>query len=157
MFYFTLNVSLCLQVSFFNQMDDNILNALCERLKPAFYTKGMYITFDGDPMYEMLFITHGELENVTTTRGHTSFHNIGILKPGDFYGEELLTWVLDPMLANNLPTSTRTIRTLKEVDAFTLSAEDLKFVVGQFQHLHNNQFQYISRFVLLISLLVIFC
>ncbi len=157
MFYFTLNVSSCLQVSFFNQMDDNLLNALCERLKPAYYTKGMYITSYGAPMYEMLFITNGELENVITSRGHTIFPNIGILGPGDFYGEELLTWALDPMLRNNLPTSTHTIRTLKEVDAFALSAEDLKFVVGQFQHLHDNQFQYISRFVLLILLLVIFC
>jgi len=117
----------------------------------------MYITFDGDPMYEMLFIINGELENVTTNRRHTSSFNIGILKPGDFYGEELLTWAVDPMLKNNPPTSTHTIRTLKEVDAFTLSVEDLKFVVGQFQHLHNNKFQYISRFVILISLLVIFC
>jgi cyclic nucleotide gated channel len=138
-------------------MDDNLLNALCERLKPAYYTKGMYITSYGAPMYEMLFITNGELENVITSRGHTIFPNIGILGPGDFYGEELLTWALDPMLRNNLPTSTHTIRTLKEVDAFALSAEDLKFVVGQFQHLHDNQFQYISRFVLLILLLVIFC
>jgi len=102
-------------VPFFNQMDDNLLNVLCEQLKPTFYTKDMYITFDGDPMYEMLFIINGELENVTTNRRHTSSFNIGILKPGDFYGEELLTWAVDPMLKNNPPTSTHTIRTLKEV------------------------------------------
>jgi cyclic nucleotide gated channel len=135
-------------------MDDNLLDALCERLKPTLYTKGMYVAYDGDPMYEMLFIVNGELTIATTNHGHTSLLNIGILYLGDFYGEELLIWAFDPMRKNNLPTSTRTVQALEEVDAFTLSVEDLKYVVGQFQHLHNMQLQ---RFVLLIFLLVVFC
>lgn len=47
-------------------------------------------------------------------------------------------WI-DPCSSSNLPTSTRTVRVLHEVEAFTLTADDLKFVMSQFHSLHNKQ------------------
>ncbi|RWR97125.1 LOW QUALITY PROTEIN: putative cyclic nucleotide-gated ion channel 5 [Cinnamomum micranthum f. kanehirae] len=89
----------------------------------------------------MLFIIHGRLESVTTDGGRTGFFNRSLLKEGDFCGEELLTWALDPRSGANLPSSTRTVKALKEVEAFALTAEELKFVASQFRRLHSRQVQ----------------
>jgi CRP-like cAMP-binding protein len=139
------------QVPLFDQMDDSLLDAMCERLKPALNTEGTYIVREGDPVNEMLFIIRGKLESVTTNGGRTGFLNVGNLGPGDFCGEELLTWALDPKPSSNLPTSTRTVKAFVEVEAFALFAEDLKFVASQFRRLHSKQLQHTFRFLLLIS------
>lgn len=127
-------------------MDDRLLDAICERLKPALNTQNTYIVREGDPVNEMLFIIRGKLDSVTTNGGRTGFFNFGSLGPGDFCGEELLTWALDPRPSKNLPSSTRTVKTLVEVEAFALEAEDLKFVASQFRRLHSKQLQHTFRY-----------
>eukprot|EP00268_Persea_americana_P044979 TRINITY_DN45631_c1_g1_i1.p1 TRINITY_DN45631_c1_g1~~TRINITY_DN45631_c1_g1_i1.p1 ORF type:complete len:225 (-),score=49.59 TRINITY_DN45631_c1_g1_i1:176-760(-) len=94
----------------------------------------------------MLFIMRGKLESVTTNGGRTGFFNSHFLKAGDFCGEELLTWALDPHSSSNLPTSTRTVRAFSEVEAFALKADDLKFVASQFRRLHSKQLRHTFRF-----------
>ncbi|KAG8070428.1 hypothetical protein GUJ93_ZPchr0006g42261 [Zizania palustris] len=76
-------------VPMFENMDDQLLDAMCDRLKPMLYTEASCI------------IRKGDLAR-------------------DFCGEELLTWALDPTSASNLPSSTRTVKTLSEVEAFAL-------------------------------------
>eukprot|EP00252_Welwitschia_mirabilis_P026390 TRINITY_DN8669_c0_g1_i1.p1 TRINITY_DN8669_c0_g1~~TRINITY_DN8669_c0_g1_i1.p1 ORF type:complete len:249 (+),score=42.34 TRINITY_DN8669_c0_g1_i1:65-748(+) len=127
-------------------MDDRLLDAVCERLRPSLYTEETYIVREGDPVDEMLFIIRGHLESVTTNGGRTGFFNRGFLKQGDFCGEELLTWALDPKAGINLPSSTRTVKALSEVEGFALRAEDLKFVASQFRRLHSKQVQHTFRF-----------
>lgn len=134
------------RVPLFGSMDDRLLDAVCERLKPSLYTEDTYIVREGDPVDEMLFIIRGHLESVTTGGGRTGFFNRGALKQGDFCGEELLTWALDPKSGANLPSSTRTVRALSEVEAFALRAEDLKFVATQFRRLHSKQIQHTFRY-----------
>ncbi|KAJ6434775.1 hypothetical protein OIU84_000082 [Salix udensis] len=107
------------RVPFFSQMDDQLLDAICER---------------------------GKLESSTTNGGRTGFFNSIILRPGDFCGEELLAWALLPKSTLNLPSSTRTVRALEEVEAFALQAEDLKFVANQFRRLHSKKLQHTFRF-----------
>jgi cyclic nucleotide gated channel len=134
------------QVPLFNQMDNSLLDAMCERLKPVLSTEHSFIVREGDPVNEMLFIIRGKLETTTTNGGRTGFFNSGIIISGGFCGEELLTWALDPKPSNNLPTSTRTVQALVEVEAFALSAEDLKFVASQFRRLHSKQLQHTFRY-----------
>ncbi|KAH8505118.1 hypothetical protein H0E87_012387 [Populus deltoides] len=69
-----------------------------------------------------------------------------MLKPGDFCGEELLAWALHPKSSPNLPSSTRTVRALNEVEAFALRAEDLKFVANQFRRLHSKKLRHTFRY-----------
>lgn len=135
-----------LQVPFFSQMDDQLLDAICERLVSSLSTEGTYIVREGDPVTEMLFIIRGRLESCTTNGGRTGFFNSITLRPGDFCGEELLTWALLPKSAINLPSSTRTVKALVEVEAFALRAEDLKFVANQFRRLHSKKLQHTFRF-----------
>lgn len=130
----------------FENMDERLLDAVCERLKPSLYTQNTYIVREGDPVNEMMFIIRGRLESVTTDGGRTGFFNRGYLKEGDFCGEELLTWALDPKAVANLPSSTRTVRSLTEVESFALPADELKFISSQFRKLHSRQVQHTFRF-----------
>lgn len=127
-------------------MDERLLDAICERLKPCLYTEYTYIVREGDPVDEMIFLIRGHLESVTTDGGRSGFFNRSLLKEGDFCGEELLTWALDPKSGSNLPSSTRTVKALTEVEAFALTAEELKFVASQFRRLHSRQVQHTFRF-----------
>ncbi|KAI7986810.1 putative cyclic nucleotide-gated ion channel 16 [Camellia lanceoleosa] len=139
-------LALVRRVPFFSQMDDQLLDAICERLVSSLSTKDTYIVREGDPVNEMLFIIRGQLESSTTNGGRSGFFNSITLKPGDFCGEELLTWALMPSSNLNLPSSTRTVRSLTEVEAFALRAEDLKFVANQFKRLHSKKLQHAFRY-----------
>lgn len=135
-----------MQVPFFSQMDDQLLDAICERLVSSLSTKDTYIVREGDPVNEMLFVIRGELESSTTNGGRSGFFNCITLKAGDFCGEELLTWALIPTSPLNLPSSTRTVKSLTEVEAFALRAKDLKFVAKQFKRLHSKKLQHAFRY-----------
>ncbi|GKU96660.1 hypothetical protein SLEP1_g9871 [Rubroshorea leprosula] len=130
----------------FEKMDEQLLDAMCERLKPVLYTEKNYIAREGDPVEEMLFILRGNLVSITTNGGMTGFFNAVNLKVGDFCGEALLPWALDPQSSSHPPISTRTIQALSEVEAFALLADDLKFVASQFRHLNSKQLQHTFRF-----------
>lgn len=139
-------LALVRRVPLFENMDERLLDAICERLKPCLFTESTYIVREGDPVDEMLFIIRGRLESVTTDGGRSGFFNRSLLMEGDFCGEELLTWALDPKSGVNLPSSTRTVKALREVEAFALIAEELKFVASQFRRLHSRQVQHTFRF-----------
>ncbi|KAJ6400718.1 hypothetical protein OIU84_016202 [Salix udensis] len=145
-----INRHLCLdlikKVPIFGKMDETILDAICDRLKATLYPKDSYIVREGDPVDEMLFIMRGNLVSVTTNGGRTGFFNAVSLKAGDFCGEGLLTWALDPQSSSNLPISPRTVRALSEVEAFSLEADDLKSVASQFRQLHHKDIQHTFRF-----------
>ncbi|GMJ00950.1 cyclic nucleotide-gated channel 13, CYCLIC NUCLEOTIDE-GATED CHANNEL 13 [Hibiscus trionum] len=134
------------RVPMFEKMDERLLDAMCDRLKPALYTDKSYIVREGDPVEEMLFIIRGNLMSTTTNGGRTGFFNSVHLKAGDFCGDDLLTWALDLQSSSNLPISTRTVQALTEVEAFALMADDLKFVASQFRRLHSKQFQHTFKF-----------
>ncbi|XP_022770564.1 cyclic nucleotide-gated ion channel 1-like isoform X1 [Durio zibethinus] len=134
------------RVPMFEKMDEQLLDAMCDRLKPALYTDKSYIVREGDPVEEMLFIIRGNLVSTTTNGGRTGFFNAVYLKAGDFCGDDLLTWALDPQSSSNLPISTRTVQAVTEVEAFGLMAGDLKFVASQFRRLHSKQFQHTFKF-----------
>ncbi|KAL2932476.1 putative cyclic nucleotide-gated ion channel 14 [Bienertia sinuspersici] len=133
------------RVPFFAQMDDQLLDAICERLRSSLNTAGTFIVREGDPVTEMLFIIRGKLESSTTNGGRSGFFNCIMMRPGDFCGEELLAWALLPSAAN-FPSSTRTVKAIEEVEAFSLQADDLKFVANQFRRLHSKKLQHTFRY-----------
>ncbi|XP_043710244.1 cyclic nucleotide-gated ion channel 17-like [Telopea speciosissima] len=139
-------LDLVCRVPFFSQMNDQLLDAICECLVSSLSTKGTYIVREGDKVTEMLFIIRGRLESSTTDGGRIGFFNSITLRPGDFCGEELLEWALLNKSTLNLPSSTRTVKALSEVEAFALKAEDLKFVANQFRPLHSKKLQHTIRF-----------
>ncbi|KAE8009601.1 hypothetical protein FH972_006029 [Carpinus fangiana] len=129
----------------FEEIDERLLDPMCDRLKTVFYPEKSYIVWERDPVYEMSFIMQGKVLTMTTNGGTAGFFNSNYLKAGDFYGEELLTWALDPR-SSFLPLSTRTVQALTEVEAFALKAEDLKFIGTEFRRLHSKQVRHTFRF-----------
>lgn len=127
------------------KMDEKLIDAVCDRLKPVLYTENSIIVREGDPVNEMLFIMRGKLETTTTNGGRTGFFNSVFLEAGDFCGEGLLTWALDPHSSSNLPLSTSTVQTQTDVEAFALMPDDLKFVASQFRQLHSKQLRHTFR------------
>ncbi|KAJ4728130.1 Cyclic nucleotide-gated ion channel 1 [Melia azedarach] len=138
--------NLLMRVPMFEKMDDQLLDAMCDRLKPVLYTEKSFIVREGDPVDEMLFVMRGNLTSMTTNGGRTGFFNAVYLEAGDFCGEALLTWALDPQSSSHLPISTRTVQALTEVEAFALMADDLKLVASQFRRLQSKQLQHTFRF-----------
>ncbi|KAL0309324.1 UNVERIFIED_CONTAM: Cyclic nucleotide-gated ion channel 1 [Sesamum radiatum] len=124
--------TLLTRVPMFEKMDEQLLDAMCSRLKPVLYTENSFIVREGDPVDEMLFIMRGNIFTMTTNGGRTGFFNSVYLMAGDFCGEELLTWALDPNSSSSLPISTRTVQAVKDVEAFCLMPDDLKSVTSQF-------------------------
>ncbi|KAL6967229.1 Protein CNGC15c [Sarracenia purpurea var. burkii] len=139
-------LNLVRRVPLFDQMDDRMLDSICERLKPTLCTKATFLVRESDPVTEMLFIIRGHLDSTTTNGGRTGFFNSSRIGPGEFCGEELLTWALHPHPNGVLPSSTRTVEAVSDVEAFALGAEDLKFVASQFRRLHSKQLRHKFRF-----------
>ena len=57
----------------FEIMDDQLLDAMLDRLKPVLYTEESYLDREGDPVEEMHFIMRGKLLSVTTDGGRAGF------------------------------------------------------------------------------------
>ncbi|KAH7860424.1 hypothetical protein Vadar_013228 [Vaccinium darrowii] len=107
-------------------MDDQLLDAICECLVSSSSTEGTIIVREGNPVTEMFFLIRGRLESSTTNEGRTIMP-----RPGDFCREELLAWALLPKSTTKLPSLTRTVHPLVEVEAFAMRVEDLKFAAWQ--------------------------
>ncbi|KAL0547759.1 hypothetical protein IC582_012184 [Cucumis melo] len=134
------------KVPLFSGMDKQLLDSMCEYLKPVLFTKKSFILQEGDTIDMMLFIMKGELATITTC-GWKNDPYLGTLKAGDFCGEELVQWAMNPS-STCLPISNRTIKTLTEVEAFALNGNELESVTSQFryQRLNSKQFQLSVRF-----------
>ncbi|KMT20322.1 hypothetical protein BVRB_1g003220 [Beta vulgaris subsp. vulgaris] len=139
-------LALLMRVPMFSKMDEQLKDAMCDRLKPVLYTENSFIVREGDPVNEMLFIMRGNLLTMTTNGGRTGFFNSVYLKAGDFCGEALLTWALDPYSSLHLPISTRIVLSQTEVEAFALTPDDLRFLASQFRRLHSKQLRHTFRF-----------
>ncbi|KAJ0099968.1 hypothetical protein Patl1_20331 [Pistacia atlantica] len=134
------------KVEEFKKLNEKILDALCDCVKPAFYIERTHIICEGDPIDELLFIVHGKLWTYTSKAKTISSSSAYHLKDGDFCGEELIAWALDEPLSSNLPMSTRTIQALTKVEAFALLANDLKNVYKLFKRLNRTQLQHAFRY-----------
>ncbi|KAJ0092753.1 hypothetical protein Patl1_25787 [Pistacia atlantica] len=134
-----LGLELLLKVPLFQNMNEPLLNELCDLLKPMLYTEDSYFVREGHPVDEMLFVMQGKLSSVATDGGRARFYNAYYVRDGDYFGEVLISWALNLQSSNDLPFSTRTVRALTEVEAFVLTAADLKFVVSQFRPTRNQQ------------------
>lgn len=128
-------------------MDKQLLDSMCEYLKPVLFTEKSFIVQAGDPIDMMLFIMKGTLVTIITY-GWKNDSDKGFLNAGDFCGEELVQWAMDPT-STSLPISIRTVKSETEVEAFALKADELKSVASQFhfQHLNSKQFQLSVRHV----------
>ncbi|CAL9027679.1 unnamed protein product [Prunus brigantina] len=118
------------KVPMLKSIDDKMLQAICEHLKPVTYGEDIYIIREGEPLRKMLFITQGTALTYTTIKGGTNVCKC--LEKSDFYGEELLNWAFKFGSFSELPISPTTVVSQTKVEAFSIRANHLKSVVAQF-------------------------
>ncbi|PWA95762.1 cyclic nucleotide-gated ion channel 4 [Artemisia annua] len=125
------------QVPLFQHMDSLVLENICDRVKPLIFTKRETITREGDPVQRMLFIVRGHLQSSQILRdGVKSYCMLG---PGNFIGDELLSWCLQRPFIERLPPSSSTLITLETTEAFGLDADDVKYVTQHFRYTFVNE------------------
>ncbi|XP_040931717.1 cyclic nucleotide-gated ion channel 4 isoform X2 [Gossypium hirsutum] len=125
------------QVPLFQHMDDLVLENICDRVKSLIFTKGETITREGDPVQRMLFVVRGHLQSSQVLRDGVK--SCCMLGPGNFSGDELLSWCLRRPFIERLPPSTSTLVTLETTEAFGLDAEDVKYVTQHFRYTFVNE------------------
>ncbi|KAJ9671754.1 hypothetical protein PVL29_025457 [Vitis rotundifolia] len=120
------------QVPLFQHMDDLVLENICDRVKSLIFTKGEVITREGDPVQRMLFVVRGHLQSSQVLRDGVK--SCCMLGPGNFSGDELLSWCLRRPFIERLPPSSSTLVTLETTEAFGLEADDVKYVTQHFRY-----------------------
>ncbi|GFQ06237.1 cyclic nucleotide-gated ion channel 4 [Phtheirospermum japonicum] len=125
------------QVPLFQHMDNLVLENICDRVKSLIFTKGETITREGDPVQRMLFIVRGHLQSSQVLRD--GVESCCMLGPGNFSGDELLSWCLRRPFVERLPPSSSTLITLETTEAFGLEAEDVKYVTQHFRYTFVNE------------------
>ncbi|KAK9133749.1 hypothetical protein Scep_013277 [Stephania cephalantha] len=120
------------QVPLFQHMDDLVLEHVCDRVRSFIFPSGETIMKEGDPVERMLFVVRGHLQSSQILRdGVTSCCMLG---PGNFSGDELLSWCLKRPFIERLPPSSSTLMTIETTEAFGLEAEDVKYVTQHFRY-----------------------
>nr|CAD1841218.1 unnamed protein product [Ananas comosus var. bracteatus] len=109
------------QVPLFQHMDELVLENICDRVKSLIFPKGETVTREGDPVQRMLFIVRGHLQSSQILRDGVK--SCCMLGPGNFSGDELLSWCLR-----------RPFVTLETTEAFSLEASDVKYVTQHFRY-----------------------
>ncbi|GKV42535.1 hypothetical protein SLEP1_g49926 [Rubroshorea leprosula] len=125
------------QVPLFQHMDDLVLENICDRVKSLIFTKGETITREGDPVQRMLFVVRGHLQSSQVLRDGVK--SCCMLGPGNFSGDELLSWCLRRPFIERLPPSSSTLVTLETTEAFGLEADDVKYVTQHFRYTFVNE------------------
>ncbi|PRQ37252.1 putative rmlC-like jelly roll, cyclic nucleotide-binding protein [Rosa chinensis] len=125
------------KVPMLENLNEKMLNVICEHLKPVIYIEDNYIIQEGKPLGMTLFITQGIAWSYTVSNNIGAETSCGSssnkwLKRGDYYGEELLKWAFKCTSYSDLPISTRTVMSQEKVEAFALRASDLKSIVSKY-------------------------
>ncbi|KAI0529635.1 hypothetical protein KFK09_002189 [Dendrobium nobile] len=125
------------QVPLFQHMDELVLENICDRVKSLVFPKGETITREGDPVQRMIFIVRGHLQSKQLLRD--GLQSCCMLGPGNFSGDELLSWCLRRPFVHRLPPSSSTLITLETIEAFGLEAADVKYVTQHFRYVFLNE------------------
>ncbi|XP_020203455.1 probable cyclic nucleotide-gated ion channel 20, chloroplastic isoform X3 [Cajanus cajan] len=139
------------KVRVFSLMDEPILDAICDRLKPKAYMKGSRILTQGGFVEKMVFVVRGKLESFGADGTRVT------LSDGDVCGEELLTWYIERVSISTdgkkvrLPrqrlVSNRTVKCLTNVEVFSLRLADLEDLTILFAgSMHNPRVQGAMRY-----------
>ncbi|KAF5735572.1 hypothetical protein HS088_TW15G01080 [Tripterygium wilfordii] len=132
---------LCLElikkVPLFHNMDDLILDNICDRVKPLVFSKDEKIIREGDPVPWMLFIVRGRIKRMQSLS--KGVIGTSALEPGGFLGDELLSWCLRRPFMDRLPASSATFVCTEPAEAFGLDAKHLKYITDHFRYKFANE------------------
>ncbi|RWW29772.1 hypothetical protein GW17_00005707 [Ensete ventricosum] len=126
-----------IQVPLFHNLDDLILDNICERVKPLVFSKGEKVIREGDAVQRMVFVVRGHLKSSQClSKGIVATCMLG---PGNFLGDELLSWCLRRPFVDRLPASSATFECVEPAEAFGLDAPDLRYITEHFRYKFANE------------------
>ncbi|KAK4393161.1 Cyclic nucleotide-gated ion channel 2 [Sesamum angolense] len=125
------------KVALFHNLDDLILDNICDRVKPLVFSKDEKIIREGDPVQRIVFIVRGRVKSSQNlSRGMVA---TSLLKPGGFFGDELLSWCLRRPFLDRLPASSATFTCLEPTEAYALDANHLRYITDHFRYKFANE------------------
>ncbi|KAK3001228.1 hypothetical protein RJ639_020355 [Escallonia herrerae] len=125
------------KVHLFHNLDDVILDNICDRVKPLIYSKGEKVFREGDPVQQMVFVVRGRIQRSQSLgRGILA---TSTLEPGGFLGDELLSWCLRRPFTELFPASTATFTCVTTTEAFVLEADHLVYITNHFRYNFVNE------------------
>ncbi|KAI3509345.1 hypothetical protein L1887_24558 [Cichorium endivia] len=124
-------------VPLFHDLDDLILDNICDRIKPLVFSKDEKIIREGDLVQRMVFIMQGRVKSSQSlSKGVIA---TSILDPGGYLGDELLSWSLRRPFITRLPSSSATFTCLQPTHAFGLDATHLQYITDHFRYKFANE------------------
>ncbi|XP_054804277.1 cyclic nucleotide-gated ion channel 2-like [Prosopis cineraria] len=125
------------KVPLVHNLDDLILDNICDRVKPLVFSKDEKIIREGDPVPRMVFMVRGRIKRIQSlSKGMVA---TSIIEAGGFLGDELLSWCLRRPFLDRLPSSSATFICLESAEAFGLEADHLKYVTDHFRYKFANE------------------
>ncbi|CAI0454177.1 unnamed protein product [Linum tenue] len=125
------------KVPLFHNLDDLILDNICDRVKPIVFSKDEKIIREGDPVPRMVFLVRGKIKSSQKLSKGVVATNM--LEAGGFLGDELLSWCLRRPFNERLPASSATFVCLEAAEAFALDANHLKYITDHFRYKFANE------------------
>nr|POF12368.1 cyclic nucleotide-gated ion channel 2 [Quercus suber] len=125
------------KVPLFHNLDDLILDNICDRVKPLVFSKDEKIIREGDPVLRIMFIVRGRVKrSQSLSKGMVA---TSILEPGGFLGDELLSWCLRRPFMDRLPASSATFSCIESTEAFGLDSAHLRYITDHFRYKFGNE------------------
>ncbi|GMI68478.1 CYCLIC NUCLEOTIDE GATED CHANNEL 2, DEFENSE NO DEATH 1, CYCLIC NUCLEOTIDE-GATED CHANNEL 2 [Hibiscus trionum] len=125
------------KVPLFHNLDDLILDNICDRVKPLVFSRDEKIIREGDPVQRMVFIVRGRIiSSQSLSKGMVA---TSLIRPGGFFGDELLSWCLRRPFMDRLPASSATFVCVEPVEAFGLDANHLRYITDHFRYKFANE------------------
>ncbi|CAI0453902.1 unnamed protein product [Linum tenue] len=125
------------KVPLFHNLDDLILDNICDRVKPIVFSKDEKIIREGDPVPRMVFLVRGKIKSSQKLSKGVVATNM--LEAGGFLGDELLSWCLRRPFNERLPASSATFVCVEAAEAFALDANHLKYITDHFRYKFANE------------------
>ncbi|KAK4749206.1 hypothetical protein SAY87_026655 [Trapa incisa] len=130
-------LDLIMKVPLFHNLDDLILDNICDRVRPLVFSKDEKIIREGDPVQRMVFVVRGRIKRSQgLSKGMVA---TSLLESGGFLGDELLSWCLRRPFVERLPASSATFVCVESVEAFGLDAHHLRYITDHFRYKFANE------------------
>ncbi|CAM6081757.1 unnamed protein product [Calypogeia fissa] len=134
-------VDLVRKVPLFDDVDELVIDNICDRLKPLLFIRGETIVEEGEPVHRMVFVARGHVQS--TYRLQTGSTGSVVLNQGNFAGDELIGWLArcfrTQQFDSSLPPSASTLTTLSDSELYGLDFEDLVYIAKNFRHKFDSE------------------
>ncbi|MFQ6630543.1 hypothetical protein Gotur_009363 [Gossypium turneri] len=125
------------KVPLFHNLNDLILDNICDRVKPLVFSKDEKIIREGDPVQRMVFVVRGRIKRIQSlSKGVVA---TSLIESGGFLGDELLSWCLRRPFIDRLPASSATFVCVEPIEAFSLDSNHLKYITDHFRYKFANE------------------